>query len=99
MPCTITSAQHPSARVYGAAGPELAAAVLRALCGRATAPAVAAAAHILSAEVITAACESCFCATSPGELCSECQARSERAAAHRLAAADLQAEHGLLMQA
>lgn len=62
-------------------------------------PAVAAAWHILAAEQLTAECESCSCATAPGGLCPACRARSGRAADHRLAAADVQADHGLVLQA
>ena len=62
-------------------------------------PAVAVAAHILAAEQLTVQAEACETCPGLADLCTGCRARSKRAATHRLAAADLQAEHGLVMQA
>ena len=76
------------------------AAVIRALdTAGGMPPAVRAAAHILAAEQLTAECESCACATAPGDLCRGCAARSGRAAGHRLAADELRAACGLVMVA
>ena len=81
MPATATAPP-------GLSGPL--SAVLRSLDGPdGLPPAVAAAAHVLAAEQLTAEAEACYCATAPGGLCSECQARSESAAACRMLADDL----------
>lgn len=53
-------------------------------------PAVAAAAHLLAAEQMTAQAESCpVCATSEGGLCPSCTGLSATAACHRQRAAQL----------
>ncbi len=85
---TIADRAAPGYLMRGTAGPL--AAVLRVLDeargGLTVTPQLASAAHILAAELMTSICESCECATSAGDLCSECMRLSAQAAAHRLAA-------------
>jgi hypothetical protein len=87
MTHTIAAPATPG-QLREAAGPL--AAVLRGLDDDLlTSPAVAPAALILGAEILTARCESCSCATAPGDLCPACDEASSQAVGFRLLASGL----------
>jgi hypothetical protein len=90
MLATVTPQTEPG-HLHQAAGPL--AAVLRALGeapeGLAVTPDLASAALIFMAELITARCESCECASSPGDICPGCERLSAQAAGFRILAGEV----------